>query len=441
MKYLKISSYVILILALLSLHTFFVKKHTLSPKDDSTYGSIINGLASIPALVNEVVSSNEVKGIPNYYIATDSAFQPFNKLSENIFGSYSIFNKETGEWEVHLHNFKTEETLHKWAFKEANYNNSKSPRLYTNSEVANPIILADSSVLAGHIGSYNFLKLDKNSNILWKNNDYFVHHSANLDSSGNVWICGRKENAQTYHSANKNYTKPYMDDLIVQLDGKTGSAIFEKSVIEILKSNHYQSYAFGMNGTIKDQLSKSDPIHLNDIQPVLTSGKYAQEGDVWVSMRNNSTIFLYRPSTNKIIHLINGPLIHQHDVDVINDSIISIFNNNYVTHHKGNELNTTGRIDTLKAVQMLTYNIADQTFTNVLEDELNRENIFTPTEGLAEFTNTNYLYIEAQNYGKIYFFKGDQLEYRNYFNNDIEGYTETPHWVRIYSDLNFFNGK
>ena len=39
-------------------------------------------------------------------------------------------------------------------------------------------------------------------------------------------------------------------------------------------------------------------------------------------------IFLYRPSENKILWHQQGPWVYQHDVDIINHSKISIFNNN-----------------------------------------------------------------------------------------------------------------
>ena len=55
-------------------------------------------------------------------------------------------------------------------------------------------------------------------------------------------------------------------------------------------------------------------------------GKFWKSGDVFLSLRNQSMILLYRPSTNKIIWKGTGPFFRQHDVDVLNDHKISIFN-------------------------------------------------------------------------------------------------------------------
>ena len=71
-----------------------------------------------------------------------------------------------------------------------------------------------------------------------------------------------------------------------------------------------------------------DPLHLNDIQPVMTDGPYWKRGDVFFSIRYKSMIILYRPSTNKIIWKGVGHSAGQHDVDILDDHRISIFNNN-----------------------------------------------------------------------------------------------------------------
>ena len=39
-------------------------------------------------------------------------------------------------------------------------------------------------------------------------------------------------------------------------------------------------------------------------------------------------VLLYRPSTNKVLWHKMGPWMHQHDVDIISNHEISIFNNN-----------------------------------------------------------------------------------------------------------------
>ena len=71
-----------------------------------------------------------------------------------------------------------------------------------------------------------------------------------------------------------------------------------------------------------------DRIHLNDIEPILKDGPFWKKGDVFLSIRDQSMIVLFRPTTNKILNVIQGPFNMQHDIDIISDEEIMFFNNN-----------------------------------------------------------------------------------------------------------------
>ena len=45
-------------------------------------------------------------------------------------------------------------------------------------------------------------------------------------------------------------------------------------------------------------------------------------------------VILYRPSTNKIIKIIEGEFYNQHDVDIIDENKISIYNNNVIFNYR-----------------------------------------------------------------------------------------------------------
>ena len=119
---------------------------------------------------------------------------------------------------------------------------------------------------------------------------------------------------------------------------KNSKIIFSKSVSEILIEH-------GLIHRIFSQQSfKSDPIHLNDIQPVLKDGPYFKKGDLFLSSRNLSMIILYRPETNKIIKIIEGGFLNQHDVDILDDKTISIYNNNVLLNSKNGRSVTNNEI-------------------------------------------------------------------------------------------------
>ena len=88
----------------------------------------------------------------------------------------------------------------------------------------------------------------------------------------------------------------------------------------------------------------TDPIHLNDIQPIDFDGEFWKKGDVFLSLRHQSMVLLYRPSTNKIIWKGIGRFFHQHDVDILNDHKISVFNNNSKNFAFGNVLDGNNEV-------------------------------------------------------------------------------------------------
>ena len=93
-----------------------------------------------------------------------------------------------------------------------------------------------------------------------------------------------------------------MDDAIVKLD-KNGKILYEKSVSQIFIENGLEYLLFSSG----DLRFVNDPIHLNDIQPVNNDGNFWKRGDVFLSLRHQSMVILFRPSTNKIIWKGTGP--------------------------------------------------------------------------------------------------------------------------------------
>ena len=103
-----------------------------------------------------------------------------------------------------------------------------------------------------------------------------------------------------------------------------------------------------------------DPIHLNDVEPAFTTTQYWKQGDVFLSSRHQSAIIHYRPSTNKVINYITGPFSQQHDVDIISDKEISIFNNNnFLINNEHSEV--------------LVYNFETKKFKKLFNDQLQKK--------------------------------------------------------------------
>ena len=136
-------------------------------------------------------------------------------------------------------------------------------------------------------------------------------------------------------------------------------------------------------------------------------------------------IILYRPETNEIIKVITGPFTNQHDVDILSDDEISIFNNN-IFFYKGERINDA-RVhfvgqSKIGNVEILIYNFRTQKFRKKFSEEINKHNVITGVAGLSEIFNDGSLFIEETQSGRLLFFDKNGklvLEYVNKANNGM----------------------
>ena len=194
---------------------------------------------------------------------------------------------------------------------------NESQQTINNKYAANPlnpikigqnIIFSLGSVLF----KYNILQ---QSHIAYKGQ---YHHSIELFQDTLLYACIIGKD-----------TLPNLNDAMLILNINTMKPIFQKSISEILIENRYEGLLYGSSNLTRNK-GFNDIIHLNDIQPIRIKTNFAEVGDVLISMRHLSTVMLYRPITNKVLWLSQGPWFNQHDVDVINENEIGVYNNNII---------------------------------------------------------------------------------------------------------------
>ena len=154
-------------------------------------------------------------------------------------------------------------------------------------------------------------KIDACSNLIFQNTHDIFHHSIETDIDSNIWV---SSNIYPQSLPLKMVGSEFEDNAIVQLNND-GEILFEKSVSQIFIDNGLEHLLF----SVGDDIFDVDPIHLNDIQPVNFDGEYWKKGDIFLSLRHQSMVLLYRPSTNEIIWKGTRPFFHQHDVDILDD--------------------------------------------------------------------------------------------------------------------------
>lgn len=227
--------------------------------------------------------------------------------------------------------------------------------------------------------------------------DEVMHHSNDLDLDGSLWVPSVSKDG----FADNPWLNDRIQDNALAHVSSDGRVLDKRSFARILRNNGLQAMLLGTSG---HQLNK-DPIHLNEIRVAQQSGRYWQRGDLLISARHLSTVFLYRPSTDKILWHQTGPWMNQHSADFVDDHRISIFDNNVVSgapkEHAFLKPGDTNRVflhdfDTGQESQPFASLLAEAKPVSI-------------TEGRARVLPDGGLFIEETNYGRLLRFTPDHL--------------------------------
>ena len=201
----------------------------------------------------------------------------------------------------------------------------------------------------------------------------------------------------------------------------TGKIVYKKSVANLLINNNNKGLLLG---TSSFNIINKDLIHINDIQPIRKNTNFALEGDLLLSIRNKSTIILYRPSIDSILWCSTGPWINQHDVDVLNDNMIGIYNNNNIRRRDSFFKNTFSNIS--------TYNFKTRKYGTFQEQIFKDLKIQSNLSSRFEILDDGNLFVEDSPNGMYYFIskKGYLISSKN-FHYDKKNIC-TGQWARPY---------
>jgi len=277
-----------------------------------------------------------------------------------------------------------------------------------------PFLTEDGGLIFKH--NTPLVKIDKNSQLVWQNQEDAFHHSIEQDHEGNFWIPTRVYPYQVDKRYVGSRYGNYLDDAITKVS-EDGEILFQKSVSNILIENNLKFLLFSKRFFTKD------PLHLNDIQPILSDGPYWKRGDVFLSLRHLSMIILYRPSTNKIIWRTEGQTSLQHDVNILDDHRISIFNNNAYTFYNGSYVEGNNEV--------IIYDFSNDSYSKYLNKSSEQNDVRTVTEGRSLILNNGDLFIEESDYGRLIYFNKDESLHWQFINRADNGKVYLLNWSRI----------
>ena len=259
----------------------------------------------------QLLTFSDFSGLKRY----DAKFNDDGVLLVSAFGSDA--NVST----AYLYDLQNQAVLHEWVPPVEDINAvtrsfGSKENIRRNYRSQHPLLLANGDLLVTS-GEGPLVRISACSELVWAIDRHF-HHSIQMTSNNTVLVPIVLDNRKLDRVA-----QPIRNDGWAEVD-LDGNILGEWSVSEILERNGYGWLLHGVGRF------ESDRIHLNDAEPILETDDFVQEGDVVLSARNLSTVFLYRPSTDKVIWLSTGPWLNQHDVDYLGDGQFSVFDNSIV---------------------------------------------------------------------------------------------------------------
>ena len=260
--------------------------------------------------------------------------------------------------------------------------NSKAYRAF------HPLLLNDGSLIFNTGGSLVRLPLcsSKPSWVL----SYPYHHSIELSAKGDsVWVPSVTEE---FFVDNQILKHRLRDDSLaeVSLDGKVLQNI---SFSKTLANNQLMAQMIGATGTILN----ADPIHINQITVATTKSSYWNEGDLLISSRHLSSIYIYRPYTNQVIWHQQGPWLNQHSAHFANNHQIVVFSN----HVYGAKLKEQF-IFKDKTNRIYLHDFNDSKTNELFLEIVQKLNPTTTHEGRVQLLKNNSMFIEETNNSRIF---------------------------------------
>lgn len=170
---------------------------------------------------------------------------------------------------------------------------------------------------------YGMVKLDKDSNVIWR---YLqaTHHDFDVAPDGRIFALTQAFTSESMKGY-ETLDRPRLDDFLVTLstDGK------ELRRISLTHALARSPYAGFLHAT--PAFAVEDPLHTNAVEYIdrAKAGKLGvgREGQVLVSFRDIGVIAVVDPLDGRIAWATRGPWLGQHDPSVLDNGHILLFDN------------------------------------------------------------------------------------------------------------------
>ena len=324
----------------------------------------------------------------------------------------SRFSQEHSQVIVELMRLSDGSILHTWIppldeilrrGKIESFDNSKD-----GYRAQHPLLLSDGSLVFSS-GEGPLVRIDKHSELAWLIPENF-HHSIEMDHEGNLVVPIVNEPRRIRYE--------WIRDDGYAIVSPEGKVLKRYSVGDILLRNRYAGLYLGV-----DKVSP-DRVHLNDAQPINRDAGVARIGDVALSSRTLSTVFLYRPSTDKVVWLKTGPWLCQHDVNLVETNTYSIFGNNVYSRGGRNRDELFG-----DSSQVYLFNPITQQVRTPYAEVLKSLKVRTVFSGRSRVLPNGDAFIEESDANRLLRVSPNAVRWE-YVSGESDEWTGALHWCR-----------
>ena len=252
------------------------------------------------------------------------------------------------------------------------------------------------------------VSIDRCSKIEWTIDGIF-HHSIERGPDGNYWVGYR------YPKSPRPDVSPQFNDEALAQVSPEGKLLKLIAVRDILKNNN-------LLRLIEPYGYSDDPYHLNDIEPVLVDGKFWKVGDLFLSFRSFSGLALFRPKTGRVLWLRQGLTLAQHDIQILDDHRIAVFDNNARPGWPSLVVNGSNRI--------MLYDFTDNKISHPFDTVLAKARVATPHQGRQIILANGDTVIEETEHARILRLAPDGTVRWRYVSAKADGARTKLSWSR-----------
>jgi hypothetical protein len=232
---------------------------------------------------------------------------------------------------------------------------------------------------------HGMVKLDKDSNLLWKYS-MGAHHDFDIMEDGRIYALIHEVRTRPVPRAGF-LEPPIIDDTVVILS-PDGEELDRINILDAFAKSRFRNTL-----TLIPDDAIGDYLHTNSIdvvtEEIAAAHPYAEVGQILINIRNFPLIALIDPNKRRVEWVMHGPWVVQHDPDMLSNGNILIFDN------KGNIQNSGGIRSRVLEFSPLTQEIV-WSYGDTMSDQL-----YSSWRASQErLPNGNTLITESQ-YGRL----------------------------------------